>query len=60
MPGSVAVLKSALAVNVHPLPSLEHVTTSAVLSRAAAGGEAGVGSAIPAWHMSRNVGLFDP
>src|SRR6202162_4358235 len=38
MPGSVAVLKSALAVNVHRLPSLEHVTTSARLSRAAAGG----------------------
>jgi hypothetical protein len=38
MPDSVAVLKSALAVNVHQLPSLEHATTSAGLSTAAACG----------------------
>jgi hypothetical protein len=49
MRGSVAVLKSALPVSVRPLPSLEHVTTSAGLSRAAAGG----GS----WHWRRNPSM---
>ena len=37
MPGSVAVLKSALAVNVHRLPSLEHATTPARFEQGSGG-----------------------
>ena len=37
MPGSVAVLKSALAVDVHPLPSLEHVITYARFEQGSGG-----------------------